>query len=158
VAAALASSPVELLRRAERIAGALGEHGATAARSMAVVGGGGAPGVQLDSAAVAVPAEFALPLRSLDPAVVGHVERGRLMLDLIAVPADLDDAVVEAVRQVAKDGWPATIVRRSAGRVLSGHRGGPMRHDLAERCLRRRGRPVADVDDVRQAAAAFAEG
>lgn len=104
VAAALASSPDELLRRAERIAEALAEHGATAARSTAVVGGGGAPGVQLDSAAVAVPAEFALPLRSLDPAVVGHVERGRLMLDLIAVPADLDDAVVEAVRQVAKDG------------------------------------------------------
>jgi len=104
VAAALASSPDELLRRAERIAEALVEHGATAARSTAVVGGGGAPGVQLDSAAVAVPAEFALPLRSLDPAVVGHVERGRLMLDLIAVPADLDDAVVEAVRQVAKGG------------------------------------------------------
>ena len=104
VAAALASSPDELLRRAERIAEALAEHGATATRSTAVVGGGGAPGVQLDSAAVAVPAEFALPLRSLDPAVVGHVERGWLMLDLIAVPADLDDAVVEAVRQVAKDG------------------------------------------------------
>jgi L-seryl-tRNA(Ser) seleniumtransferase len=104
VAAALASSPDELLRRAERIAEALAEHGATAARSTAVVGGGGAPGVQLESAAVAVAAEFAVPLRSLDPAVVGHVERGRLMLDLIAVPADLDDAVVEAVRQVAKDG------------------------------------------------------
>ena len=104
VAAALASSPDELLRRAERIAEALAEHGATATRSTAVVGGGGAPGVQLDSAAVAVPAEFALRLRSLDPAVVGHVERGWLMLDLIAVPADLDDAVVEAVRQVAKDG------------------------------------------------------
>ena len=104
VAAALASSPDELWRRAERIAEALAEHGATAARSTAVVGGGGAPGVQLESAAVAVAAEFAVPLRSLDPAVVGHVERRRLMLDLIAVPADLDDAVVEAVRQVAKGG------------------------------------------------------
>jgi L-seryl-tRNA(Ser) seleniumtransferase len=104
VAAALASRPEDLLRRAGRIAAALAEHGATAVRSTAAVGGGGAPGVRLDSAAVALPSGFAVPLRSLDPAVVGHVERGRLLLDLIAVPADLDDMVVEAVRRVAKDG------------------------------------------------------
>jgi L-seryl-tRNA(Ser) seleniumtransferase len=104
VAAALSSRPEDLLRRAGRIAAALAEHGATAVRSTAAVGGGGAPGVRLDSAAVALPSGFAVPLRSLDPAVVGHVERGRLLLDLIAVPADLDDMVVEAVRRVAKDG------------------------------------------------------
>ncbi|HEY0687950.1 MAG TPA: L-seryl-tRNA(Sec) selenium transferase, partial [Kribbella sp.] len=87
-----------------RIAGALAEQGASAVRSTAAVGGGGAPGVLLDSAAVALPSALAAPLRALDPAVVGHVERGRLLLDLIAVPADLDDVVVEAVRRVAKDG------------------------------------------------------
>jgi L-seryl-tRNA(Ser) seleniumtransferase len=104
VATALASRPDDLLRRAERIAAALAEHGASAVRSTAAVGGGGAPGVALDSAAVALPSALAVPLRALDPAVVGHVERGRLLLDLIAVPADLDDVVVQAVRRVAKDG------------------------------------------------------
>jgi L-seryl-tRNA(Ser) seleniumtransferase len=104
VAVALASRREDLLRRAERIAAALAECGATAVRSIAAVGGGGAPGVRLDSAAVALPSALAAPLRALDPAVVGHVERGRLLLDLIAVPADLDDVVVEAVRRVAKDG------------------------------------------------------
>jgi L-seryl-tRNA(Ser) seleniumtransferase len=104
VAIALASHPDDLLRRAERIAAALAEHGAAAVPSAAAVGGGGAPGVRLDSAAVALPSALAVPLRALDPAVVGHVERGRLLLDLIAVPADLDDVVVEAVRQVVKDG------------------------------------------------------
>jgi L-seryl-tRNA(Ser) seleniumtransferase len=104
VALALAGHPEQLLRRAERIADALAEHGATAVRSTAAVGGGGAPGVDLDSAAVSLPSAMATPLRMLDPAVVGHVERGRLLLDLIAVPPDLDEDVVAAVRRAAKDG------------------------------------------------------
>ena len=52
--------------------------------------------------AVALPSELAEPLRAGQPAVVGHVERGRLLLDLIAVPAGADAAVVEAVRRAAK--------------------------------------------------------
>ena len=104
VAAALASSPDELLRRAERIAEALAEHGATAAAVDGCCRRWWCTGRPAGQCGGRRTAEFALPLRSLDPAVVGHVERGRLMLDLIAVPADLDDAVVEAVRQVAKDG------------------------------------------------------
>jgi L-seryl-tRNA(Ser) seleniumtransferase len=104
VAAALASRPEDLLLRASAIASALAEHDAFAVSSEAAVGGGGAPGVVLESAAVSLPADLAEPLRQLDPAVVGHVVRGRLLLDLIAVPAEFDEAIVEAVRRIAKDG------------------------------------------------------
>ena len=52
--------------------------------SVAAVGGGGAPEVELPSAAVRLPPELAVPLRTGDPAVVGYVEQGRLVLDLIA--------------------------------------------------------------------------
>jgi L-seryl-tRNA(Ser) seleniumtransferase len=34
---------------------------------------------------------------------VGHLERGRLLLDLLAVDPDDDAAVVEAVRAVARE-------------------------------------------------------
>jgi L-seryl-tRNA(Ser) seleniumtransferase len=40
-------------------------------------------------------------LRLGDPAVVGRVEHGRLLLDLRCVPAGDDGAVVEAVRAAA---------------------------------------------------------
>jgi L-seryl-tRNA(Ser) seleniumtransferase len=101
VALALATDPEDLLRRATNIVASLDD--AEAVRSQAAVGGGGAPGVVLDSAAVSLPPALAAPLRALDPAVVGHVERGRLLLDLIAVPPAQDDVIVEAVRRVAKD-------------------------------------------------------
>jgi L-seryl-tRNA(Ser) seleniumtransferase len=56
--------------------------------------------VPLPSAAVSLPARLAEPLRR-DPVrpVVGRVERGRLLLDLIAVPADEDALLVDAVRR-----------------------------------------------------------
>ncbi|WP_109474204.1 L-seryl-tRNA(Sec) selenium transferase [Ornithinimicrobium cavernae] len=67
-----------------------------------VVGGGGAPGVLLPGWAVAVPEELALPLRTGDPAVVGRVEAGELLLDLRCVPAESDGAVAEAVRRAVR--------------------------------------------------------
>jgi L-seryl-tRNA(Ser) seleniumtransferase len=103
VPAALAGDPEDLMRRARQICAELG--GTVSAEpvpSSAAVGGGGAPGVVLPSAAVALPPELAEPLRMGQPAVVGHVERGRLLLDLIAVPAAADRTVVEAVRRAAK--------------------------------------------------------
>ena len=62
----------------------------------AAVGGGGAPGVTLPSAAVALPEDLAVPLRhgpavrrGESPAVAGRVAGGVLLLDLRAVdPAD----------------------------------------------------------------------
>ena len=93
-------------QRCERAVAALAPHGipATAVTSDAAVGGGGAPGVTLPSAAIALDESLALPLRhgpaarrGAVPPVVGRVERGRLLLDLCSVdPAD-DDTLVAAI-------------------------------------------------------------
>ena len=120
VATALGADPAELLARAERLATALnralgraqgsapdsapGASGGTAAeavRSQAAVGGGGAPGVQLPSAAVAVDAALAGPLRTGSVPVLGRLHEGRLLLDLAAVPTEQDDALLAAVVAVA---------------------------------------------------------
>jgi L-seryl-tRNA(Ser) seleniumtransferase len=102
-AAALAVNVAELTRRAEALAGRLVAGGVQArvVPSEAVVGGGGAPGVPLPSAAVELPEGLAAPLRTGDPAVLGRVDRGRLLLDLRAVaPAD-DEALAGAVFSAA---------------------------------------------------------
>jgi L-seryl-tRNA(Ser) seleniumtransferase len=78
----------ELRERAELLAKELAGHDAVVVDSVARVGGGGAPGVELPSAAVGLPAAYAEPLRR--KGIVGRVEDGRLLLDLRAVPADLD--------------------------------------------------------------------
>jgi L-seryl-tRNA(Ser) seleniumtransferase len=57
--------------------------------SDAAVGGGGAPGVTLPSAAVRLPAALAAPLRLGRPAVLARVAGGYCLLDVAAVdPAD----------------------------------------------------------------------
>jgi L-seryl-tRNA(Ser) seleniumtransferase len=103
VGRALASTQAELLARAEHVVAGLGpEVPATAMASRAAVGGGGAPEVGLDSAAVSLPESFAEQLRSdVGLPVVGRVERGRLLLDLIAVDANDDALLVDAVRRAA---------------------------------------------------------
>jgi L-seryl-tRNA(Ser) seleniumtransferase len=100
---ALACEPDALLRRAETIARAVSTRDLTAhaVRSTARVGGGGAPGATLPSAAVALPVHLAEPLRSGTPAVLGRVEREALLLDLIAVSADDDQRLVTAVRRTS---------------------------------------------------------
>jgi L-seryl-tRNA(Ser) seleniumtransferase len=103
VTAALAASPAALTERARAIAERLaGSVEASAVASEAAVGGGGAPGLTLPSAAVAVPEHLAEPLRLGEPPVVGRVERGRLLLDLAAVAPAEDDLVVDAVLTAAK--------------------------------------------------------
>jgi L-seryl-tRNA(Ser) seleniumtransferase len=101
VQVALATEPDALFSRAEAIARAVSGPAVTAlaVRSEANVGGGGAPGVVVPSAAVALPADLAEPLRRGEPAVLGRVERGRLLLDLIAVSPDVDDKLTAAVRR-----------------------------------------------------------
>ncbi|MCG5432415.1 L-seryl-tRNA(Sec) selenium transferase [Mycobacterium sp. MYCO198283] len=95
VAQALGADVGELRRRAAKLAARLPD--ATAVDCVAAVGGGGAPGVELPSAAVSVPERFAAPLRTGTPAVVGRLENGRCLLDLRTVaPAD-DERIVEAV-------------------------------------------------------------
>jgi L-seryl-tRNA(Ser) seleniumtransferase len=98
---ALARRPEELLARARRLALAIGPDLAEAVASEGHVGGGGAPGVPLPSAAVALPAALAEPLRTGEPSVVGHVHDGRLHLDLLTVPEETDAVLVEAVRRAA---------------------------------------------------------
>jgi L-seryl-tRNA(Ser) seleniumtransferase len=101
VAAALARQADTLMLRARRIATAVGDE-AEAVASDGAVGGGGAPGVVLPSAAVALPTSLAEPLRRGDPPVVGHVTDGRLLLDLLAVPPELDDTLADAVRRARR--------------------------------------------------------
>ncbi|MFJ2394565.1 L-seryl-tRNA(Sec) selenium transferase [Streptomyces sp. NPDC087843] len=98
---ALRADPAELRRRAERFAEKLRADGfdSRAVATEAVVGGGGAPGVTLPSAAVSLPAEYAALLRGTDPAVLARVEDGRCLLDLRAVPVDDDARLAEAVRR-----------------------------------------------------------
>ena len=102
VALALSASAGDLLVRAEKLAAELAAVvPAEAVTSTAAVGGGGAPGVEIPSAAVALPAGLAAPLRLGEPPVVGYVARGRLFLDLITVPPHQDRVLAEAVRRTA---------------------------------------------------------
>jgi L-seryl-tRNA(Ser) seleniumtransferase len=110
VARSLNADPATLFARAQRLVTALAAHAvpASAVATEAAVGGGGAPGVTLPSAAVALPEGLAGPLRAGDPArhaevpaVVGRVEKGRLLLDLRSVdPAD-DDRLLAAILSAA---------------------------------------------------------
>ncbi len=102
VRAALDTAPADLLARAERLAARLAADGvdAHAVPSVASVGGGGAPGVELDSAAVSLPEPCAAALRAGDPAVLGRLAGGRCLLDLRALPAEADDELAAAVRRV----------------------------------------------------------
>jgi L-seryl-tRNA(Ser) seleniumtransferase len=103
VARALAADVTGLTERAERVARKLAAAGcdAQAAAARAAVGGGGAPGVELDSAAVSLPAVLAAPLRTGRPAVVGRLEGGRCLLDLRSVAPEEDSRLVAAVLAAA---------------------------------------------------------
>jgi L-seryl-tRNA(Ser) seleniumtransferase len=96
VAQALDADVAELRARARRLAAQL--PGATAVDCVAAVGGGGAPNVELPSAAVSLPESCAAPLRLGSPAVVGRLEAGRCLLDLRTVDPSDDDRLVQAVR------------------------------------------------------------
>ncbi|MFG1919270.1 L-seryl-tRNA(Sec) selenium transferase [Micromonospora sp. NPDC048898] len=103
--AALHADPGALRERVERLRDRLGADGrkAEVVPAVAVVGGGGAPGVEVDSWALSLPERYAAPLRTGDQPVLGRVVRGRLLLDLRCVPADADDAVRAAVLRVPGD-------------------------------------------------------
>ena len=108
VAESLTAGQAELGRRARQIADRLSGVDAKVQLSDAAVGGGGAPGQRLPSAAVSLPAELAATLRcgpavrsGSVPAVVGRIEDGLLLLDLRAVaPAD-DELLIAAVMAAA---------------------------------------------------------
>ncbi|GAA3850681.1 L-seryl-tRNA(Sec) selenium transferase [Streptomyces sedi] len=74
---------------------------ADAHASEARIGGGGAPEVVLTSAAVALPAALAAPLRAGRPAVVGRLHGDRLLLDLRTVPEGEDTTLLAAILAAA---------------------------------------------------------
>ena len=103
---ALATDAAAVMQRAQQLASRLAAAGidARAVPSQAAVGGGGAPGVSLPSAAVSLPEGLAGVLRTGEAvrrgdtrAVVGRVTSGRLLLDLRAVPAADDELVIDAI-------------------------------------------------------------
>jgi L-seryl-tRNA(Ser) seleniumtransferase len=96
VAQALDADVSELRARAQRLAEQLPD--ARAVDCIAAVGGGGAPGVELPSAAVSLPEPYAARLRAGAPAVVGRLETGRCLLDLRTVAPEDDDLLMSAVR------------------------------------------------------------
>jgi L-seryl-tRNA(Ser) seleniumtransferase len=106
VAAALGADPASLSDRAERAVVLLRGHAldARVVASQAAVGGGGAPGVLLPSAALSLPEDLAVPLRcgapvsrGEVPAVVGRLDGGRLLLDLRSVAPGDDARLVDAI-------------------------------------------------------------
>ena len=96
VAQALTADVGQLRQRAERLAAQLPD--ARAVECVAAVGGGGAPDVQLPSAAVSLPESYAAALRAASPPVVGRLEAGRCLLDLRTVPPEQDKLLAAAVR------------------------------------------------------------
>jgi len=113
VVQALRASQAALRERAESLASRLAGAGVDcrAGPAGSVVGGGGAPGVVLPSAALSLPGQIAACLRSgagvrsgERPAVVGRIEGGRLLLDLRAVLPEDDEALASAVLAAASDG------------------------------------------------------
>ncbi|MGW2035684.1 L-seryl-tRNA(Sec) selenium transferase [Streptomyces sp. NPDC001356] len=99
-ALALTADPALLRARADRLAAGLAADGidVVAVESAATVGGGGAPGVTLPSAALSLPEPYAAALRTGRVPVLGRLETGRCLLDLRAVPPRDDDRLAEAVR------------------------------------------------------------
>ncbi|MGE2719294.1 L-seryl-tRNA(Sec) selenium transferase [Mycolicibacterium celeriflavum] len=92
---ALDADLADLRDRAQKLAAQL--PGAQAVECVAAVGGGGAPDVQLPSAAISLPESYAAPLRTGIPAVVGRLEGGRCLLDLRTVAPDDDGLLAQAV-------------------------------------------------------------
>ncbi|PZF92800.1 L-seryl-tRNA(Sec) selenium transferase [Micromonospora endophytica] len=102
---ALHADAAALRARTERLRDGLVADGCKAevVPAVAVVGGGGAPGVELDSWALSLPERYAAALRTGDPPVLGRVVRGRTLLDLRCVPEHADARVRAAVLAVPGD-------------------------------------------------------
>ena len=98
----------ELRPRAEALAARLREIPGVAAKvreAVAFVGGGSLPEQEMKTAVVAVKAEgvsdaeLASRLRTGTPAVIGRVQRGRLLLDVRTVFPEQESELVDAVRK-----------------------------------------------------------
>jgi L-seryl-tRNA(Ser) seleniumtransferase len=101
---ALRRTSAELRSRAEGLRDELRQQRipSDAVETASVIGGGGAPGVELVSWAVTVDPGLAAPLRAGEPSVIGRLDQHRLLLDLRCVPPDLDVAVLTAIIAAAE--------------------------------------------------------
>lgn len=99
VRTALTADETVLRERATRLAERLRAEGVPAQvlRTQATVGGGGAPGVTLPSAAVGLPERYGPLLRTAAVPVIGRLEHGRCLLDLRTIGAQEEQSVLEAV-------------------------------------------------------------
>jgi L-seryl-tRNA(Ser) seleniumtransferase len=108
----LGASLAELRRRAEALAGRLKGIEAlasvTVTDDVAFVGGGSLPDQKMPTCVIEVAArdvsdaDFAHRLRIGDPAVVGRIRDGKLVLDLRTVWPHQEDALVNAIRHAAQ--------------------------------------------------------
>jgi L-seryl-tRNA(Ser) seleniumtransferase len=97
----ITATPAALGARATAVAAAIGD-GATAIEVESTVGGGSLPGETLPSWAVCVatgsPDRLLARLRAGSPAIVGRIDRDRVVLDLRTVEPGDDEALGRAVR------------------------------------------------------------
>ena len=116
VTQALTATAPSVRERAEALAAQLADAGVDCrvVPSDAAAGGGGGPGVSLPSAALSLPEQLAPGLRcglavrrGGVPAVIGRIERGRLLLDLRAVAPTDDERLVAAVLATTARGGAA---------------------------------------------------
>lgn len=93
--------PADHRRRLDAVAGRIG---AEVIAAESYLGGGAAPERPIAGEALALPddADLLARLRTGDPAVVGYLRHGRLVLDLRTVDPDDDAALAEAVRNARR--------------------------------------------------------
>jgi L-seryl-tRNA(Ser) seleniumtransferase len=130
VTQALTATLPSVRERAKALARRLAAAGVDcrAVPSDAAVGGGGGPGVSLPSAALSLPERLASGLRSGPavrrgdpPAVIGRIERGRLLLDLRAVaPADDERLATAVLAATARVGAAAPAAPPGAAAAAPG--------------------------------------
>ncbi len=111
----IATPASELESRARALASRLSaEWGllASAVASEAYIGGGSAPILPIESAAIAIAppfpiaggeSEFAAALRTGDPPVVARVRKGSVLLDLRTIPPDQEPRLLDAIRTLCQD-------------------------------------------------------
>ena len=102
VRGAIASGVAKLLRTPGAGAASTSHSAARAVDAPGRVGGGGAPEHPLPGVAVSLPVAFAELLRLGARPVVGYVEDGRTLLNLRSLLPTDDDALTEAVLEVAE--------------------------------------------------------
>jgi L-seryl-tRNA(Ser) seleniumtransferase len=117
----IAAEPDEVHRRADAVAAAVGDPRAIVVPVDSTVGGGSLPGDVLPSFGVALEVGsadgVATALREGEPAVVGRVADGRVLLDLRTIdPSDDERLAIAVVRALAGAG----AIRSTKGRPTKG--------------------------------------